>query len=631
MPRGPRNVSHRTLAELARSFESWGVDLETVVEGLPTTLAELRDPRAFSDWDTFITIIERMESASDRDAPFDDAIAEMNLNGAAARILSGFGIAMSVEQSYRLLYTWLAPSLFPPHRVTVSRATDRQLRVHLKILPEYRGSEAFMRSALGAARGLPELLGHPVPKIEARIGPHDSELLIALPPAQSIASRIERFARLVRDSNHVIDELARQQTEISMASDELDASYDRLRQREQDLADEVAEHERARAALRESEARLRHAEKLEAVGRLAGGIAHDFNNVMTIVQGYASDLGQRTSGDPDAAASVREINTAIRRAALLTRQLLTFSQRQLTSPRPVDVNDTVRGLSTMLSRLVGAQTELEIDLGPGPLVVRVDPTQLEQAVLNLAINARDAMTHGGALTIATEGVASGLVQIRVRDTGIGIDPDTLPKIFDPFFTTKAAGSGTGLGLANVYGIVKQGGGQIDVESRPGGGTLFVMSFPVATGEVAEATEPELLEASAETGRTVMIIEDESALRRLFTRLLEAEGYLTLSAAGGEEATALAAAHVGTIDLFVSDVLLRGERGPEVVNRLRERYPDAQALLISGYAGATDVHPIPSDWPFLGKPFTNEQLLAAVTRVLSSEDEYERPSGVDAAG
>src|SRR5581483_7414360 len=316
------------------------------------------------------------------------------------------------------------------------------------------------------------------------------------------------------------------------------------------------------------EEQLWRAQKMEAVGRLAGGVAHDFNNLLTVIRGYADILSNSLpKKDASLRASVDEILKASERAASLTRQLLAFSRQQVLAPKVLDLNHVVGGVEKMLRRLIGEDIELVTTLQPDLGPVRADPGQIEQVLVNLAVNSRDAMPQGGRLSIETRNVdldgrspdpevvvkPGPYVEIRVQDTGCGMDEETQSRIFEPFFTTKEKGKGTGLGLATVYGIVKQSGGYIWVSSEPGHGTTFRIHLPRVNASVVQAEQSEL-ETSVRRGtETILIVEDEDGVRALCREILLAQGYQVLEAGDGEAAFTVLRQHPGTIHLLLTDV------------------------------------------------------------------------------
>jgi len=381
------------------------------------------------------------------------------------------------------------------------------------------------------------------------------------------------------------------------------------------------------------EEQLVHAQKLEALGRLAGGVAHDFNNLLAAMMGY-TQLIQRTLPPEDPRqADLIEIRRAGERAAALSRQLLAFARRQVIDPRMVDVNDALRAAEAMLRRLVGPEVTVVLQLAPAIAPVRVDPGQLEQVILNLAVNASDAMPNGGTLTIETGAVTldeaygrlhpdatpGAHVLIAVRDTGMGMTPEVRARIFEPFFTTKEPGKGTGLGLATCYGIVKQAGGSIWVQSEPGRGATFKVYLPAraeaAVSVPALKTEPPLPGGN----ETVMVVEDEPTVRSVTVRILASAGYRVLAAGDGPEALATARRHTGEIHALVTDVMMPQMNGTKLAALLRQERPAVRTLFVSGFTEEVGVRPdqLTKGMGYLAKPFTAEALTERLRQVLDA--------------
>jgi PAS domain S-box-containing protein len=365
---------------------------------------------------------------------------------------------------------------------------------------------------------------------------------------------------------------------------------------------------------RNIEAQLLQAQKMESIGRLAGGVAHDFNNLLTVINGYGDLVLGRISADDLVYPQIKEIRKAGECAAELTMQLLAFSRKQVLQPKVLSLNDIVRDSDKMLRRVIGEDIELICILDPSLRPVEADPGQLNQVVVNLAVNARDAMPVGGKLTIETAN-AGQEVSLTVRDTGHGMGAGTLEHVFEPFFTTKGVGKGTGLGLATVYGIVRQSAGHIYVQSEVGCGTTFTVRLPAVEG-VAE------LEASDEPvpagSGSVLLVEDEEGVRRLIATILEQHGYRVLAAPDPEEALRMYEQCAHRIDLLISDVVMPRMRGPELAAHLRERQPEMNVLFISGYTDPLIANQVVSAAShFLQKPFAVDALVRAVNEALGS--------------
>jgi PAS domain S-box-containing protein len=393
--------------------------------------------------------------------------------------------------------------------------------------------------------------------------------------------------------------------------------------------DITAQRELAEEVLRQKEDQLRQAQKMEAVGRLSGGVAHDFNNLLGVIIGYAEDLEQRLDPSDRLRKEAEEVRKAGERAASLTRQLLAFSRHQVLQPRVLDLNTVVADLAKMLCRVIGSDIELTLALDPRAGRVKADQAQIEQVVMNLVLNARDAMPDGGCLTVTTSAVQiageSGSptphIQLTVSDTGIGMDEQVMAHIFEPFFTTKDQGKGTGLGLATVYGIVKQSGGQVTVRSQPGKGASFQILLP-ATQEAIASAGPEDRPAKPVSSRsTILLAEDDGALRELISSILERGGYRVLAAGTPGEARRMAAEFRGPIHLLVSDVILPGMKGPSLAKALLAARADMRVLYMSGASelDSQDRGAMPLDAPLLQKPFSRETLLRKVAEMLAVAD------------
>jgi PAS domain S-box-containing protein len=381
------------------------------------------------------------------------------------------------------------------------------------------------------------------------------------------------------------------------------------------------------------ERQLLQAQKMQAIGTLAGGIAHDFNNLLTSIRGSSEILLEHLEPGGRLARSASRIERAADRAAALTTQLLGFSRKQVTRRTAMDIRDAVREVRDLFVRTLPEDVELKTDLDAGALYVVADPSQIAQVLMNLVVNARDAMSHGGTLLLQTgrEPVsgrrAVGLdiapgeyAAVRVRDTGEGIAPETLEQIFDPFFTTKEVGKGTGLGLATAFGIIREHGGALEVESEVGVGTTMTVLLPVHEAAVVAPSASELVELPERgSGATVLLVEDDDIMRDLLREVLQEAGYRVVSAAHPDEALASARAHDGEIDLVVTDVVMPKRSGFLLAKELRQEYPGIRTLYMSGYTDQelADRGQLSDDDPFIRKPFGNDVLLAKVREVLEA--------------
>jgi len=363
----------------------------------------------------------------------------------------------------------------------------------------------------------------------------------------------------------------------------------------------------------ELEERLRRSQRLEAIGQLAGGIAHDFNNLLTAVGGYAALLRAELAEDDSRRGRTDEILAAAERAATLTSQLLAFSRRQALEPRRVDLNAVVRGSRSLLEQVIGEGVGLELALADGLPAISADSAQLELALVNLALNGRDAMPDGGTLTVVTRAAGKDAVEIAVVDTGSGMSAEVLEHAFEPFFTTKPVGRGSGLGLASVHGVVSQSGGSVDIESAPGAGTTVRLGFPAAepAAEPVAAPQDDPVQSSRGNGETVLIVEDDAAIRRLAGVVLRRAGY-TVSLAGDAVAAERLARELGHVDVLVTDVLMPGMSGIELADRLTAVQPGLRVVFASGYAdGALAAREADLGGALLPKPFQPADLVSAV--------------------
>jgi len=395
---------------------------------------------------------------------------------------------------------------------------------------------------------------------------------------------------------------------------------------------DISERKRSEDALRQSEAKLRQSQKVEAVGKLAGGIAHDFNNLLTAINGYGDICLSSVEEDNPLYDNLLEIRKAGERAASLTRKLLAYSRKQVQSPQPLSLNAVVLDIHKMLIRLVGEHIELARNLEESLGLVMADPGEIEQMLLNLVLNARDAMPDGGTITISTRVteldeayaatnplvIPGSYTVLEVADTGIGMDVQLQARIFDPFFTTKGIGKGSGLGLPMVHGIVAQSGGHVTVKSEPGKGAVFTIFLPrLGDGEVGFGRGYAKIDPAFSGKETVLLAEDENTVRTFTRKILEMHGYTVLDAPDGDSALAKAALHPTSIQLLLTDVIMPGMSGRGLAERFHQRYPTGRVLFMSGYTDEiiTRKELTEKSAAYLQKPFTPSQLVKAMREVL----------------
>jgi signal transduction histidine kinase len=467
--------------------------------------------------------------------------------------------------------------------------------------------------------------------------PHFGPILLVLAIDVTAQAHLELALRHERNELRLqIRERARAEAALRQAKEQLEeivaARTAELQQANTRLLLELEERTRAEALRAKLEAQLRQSQKMEAVGRLAGGIAHDFNNLLTVINGYSDLLLQHFSDQHPLRRDVEQIRKAGERAAALTRRLLAFSRQQILQPRVLDLSEVITDLEKMLRRLIGANIELVTQLAPALKPIEADPSQLEQLLLNLVVNARDAMPDSGKLTIAAANIEieaddanqqvevkpGEYVKLMVSDTGLGMTDEVKAHLFEPFFTTKEPGKGTGLGLAICFGIVKQSNGYIEVESEVGRGTTFTILLPAVAQTASPIFRPTYVHNLPGGTETILVVEDSAEVRELICGTLLQQGYGVLEASNGEAGLRLAETRLAGADLHlvITDLVMPQLGGRELARRLRAIYPGLKLLFISGYADTADLEAI-VHLPYLQKPFSPELLIRKVREVLDS--------------
>ena len=607
-------ISCRAFGPIFAMCRARGVDLSNLTDGLDVEMETLLTPRAFFSWSEGAVLIERLSERVGGTEAYGELIASIVEDPAAKTLQRFLRVGLTPRQNYSLVFRWVSSMTYPFLSSSVKALDKSTLRIEQRIPEPLPGCEPFMRSAIHLAIALPRIHGLPDANVSATVTDRHCRMTVTLP------SRVRRFGRgkawlaVMRDAPSVIEELIEHQMAVTSTNSALKDALADAKQREAALAAEVASKELAQQELATRSEQLLHAQRLDSLGRLAGGIAHDFNNVLTAIIGH-TELLRRIHGDEPTQQALAEIGSASDRAAALTRRLLTFARKGAAQPRVIDASERIRHMEGLLRGLL-PEVDFAFCLSALPLSILADEVQLEQVIVNLVVNARDAMPDGGRLEIRTSEAkrdARSWVGIEVIDSGVGMPAHVADKMFEPFFTTKGE-LGTGLGLATTYGIVAEAGGEIEVDSTPGTGTRIAVWWPrsesPAPARVAESEDESKLPQG--TGH-VLVIEDEPELRTLMTNMLTTMGFTVSSSP--DAAGALQVAASSDIDMVVADVMLKGERGPAVVEALRELHPSFQVLFISGYVDDQTMSSLAGK-PVLAKPFTMERLGREVWRLMS---------------
>ena len=591
--------------QLNRHFpdEAIPAELRPMLEGVDQAYRQFDDDRAMLERSLDLSSQELLQANAELRAlvtAFPDQILRLDSRGV---ILDVKGAAHAEPARSWVTGRTMADVLDAAARAPMAEALARMAR---------DGAPVNLELEIGADTPTPRLY-------EARLLPMEGAQVMLI-----LRDVTERFyaEKQLRASQLALHEVHR---DLERRVDERTAALARVND---ELRREMADRQAAESARSELEEQLRHAQKMEAIGRLSGGIAHDFNNLLTAIRGYSELLLTSLAGSP-LRADVEEIFNAADRAATLTGQLLAFSRRQILSPEIVVLNQRVMDMSRMLNRLIGEHIAIDLHLATDLWSVRADAAQLEQVLVNLALNARDAMPDGGRLAIETVNrevtaaqaraleIAPGpFVELLVRDTGVGIPADVQGRIFEPFFTTKPKGAGTGLGLSMVYGFVRQSGGTVTVQSAPGQGSSFSLLLPRTDDTTSAPVTPRTLVAATQGTGTVLIAEDERALRRLSATVLRQAGYQTIEASDGQQALDLFTVHAQSIVMVVTDVVMPRMGGIELAKRLRQMQPGVPLLFVTGYVEQSEtLHE--QGTPVLLKPFSPDALLKAVAAALGA--------------
>jgi len=610
-------VSASACKQLLDALEGRGIGRSELLQGLSLSEEDLERPRGRIAWSHFVAILDR--AAERLGGP--EALEELGATHARRPVATWLpALARTVISPVELYWfgKWYGQSVFHNVRCNNQRVASNRIQQILTIPNHDPDCPGFFHLMRGVLATTPCLIGLSEARVHMELHPRRAIYTVHTPRPLSLPARLFRRLRFSGFAlRQVVDELTPQHADL------IDA-YQQLSEANASIQEEL---ERQRRSARD----LEQAQRLEALGRLASGIAHDFNNVLSTIR-VSADLASAHACDPEALEETLErIRNAADRAAGTTSKLLTFGRSQPVRREILDVNDSVTQMRDVLDRLIGAPVELETCLTSAPTQVEVDPTQLDQVILNLVLNARDALELSGRVSITTsivpiddadeapaQQLSSGLyVCLEVSDDGCGIDEETQGRIFEPFFTTKPVGSGTGLGLSIVHGIVRQNGGNVTIDSKPGIGTTVSVYLPFVKG----AREGELTEHVGWTGDvsgrpdTVVLAEDDEQLRWVVRTALEKAGFHVLEAASGAHALQVFREHGEGVDALITDVRMPGMSGPELVQKVRLLTEEVPVLYISGYTEEGSLGRVGNRQRLLGKPFSIEHLVRTLRELL----------------
>ncbi|MCR9163081.1 MAG: ATP-binding protein [Nannocystaceae bacterium] len=602
-----KGASTRPFSEYLRVLDAQGVDTSALCDGLPVQLSDLRRVDHWLDWDTACTLLERVPNLLGGDNPWRVLIDAMILRPKAWKFLQ---LAVSPGQLYRVTAGFVAARLWPLHRGHVRVVDSTRIRIELTVPTSLRGSEDFFIAAREVYRVLPRTMGLPEARVVAEISPHHGHYDITVQASTTLVAKVRRRASLFLSPDPV-SEMVEQQQVLLQSHAELSRANDELRTRQQALLREIEQRRETERELRLRDEQLQRSQKLELIGQLASGIAHDFNNLL-MVTAACTELLTEYVDHPEGNALLQDLRGTVEPSGRLVAQLLTFSAGRRVRPCRLDVRQAIDAQQPMLRRITSG-LDLEVILPDTAPCVLVAPAQLDQILLNLVVNARDAIEDRGTIRVELRRVDDTVV-LAVSDDGPGIEPAVLERIFDPFFSTKGSG-GTGLGLATVNALCQEVGAKVSVDSTLGAGTRFEVTFPSVEGEpeAAGVQDAGLVERGA--GERILLVDDDTVLLRLLGTALERGGYRVFTARGLEDAQRVLDAVDSPIDVLVSDINLRGDRGPDVAKRVRARFADVPVIYLSGAEG----DPEESGTWFLAKPFSPARLVDMVHGVLGGAD------------